>query len=299
MIRIAVVGSRGRLGAAVARFLESEPGYSVTRVSRDDLDLSDLRVVEDVIGGLEFDLLFNSAALTAVDFCEGEEELAMTVNADAPGKMAEIAASKGARMIHVGTDYVYGGEEDAPRCEGDLALPKSAYGRSKLAGDEKVMAVDPEFLVIRTSWVFGPDRPSFLDMMLDRAREHEVVAAVADKVSTPCYSEDFGKLLVSLIGVEGAGGLVNLCNSGSCSWQQYAQVGLDSLVACGVPVKTEHIGAVGLANMTQFVAPRPVFTAMSTEHFHEITGVKPRPWQEAVDTYVRDHYAKRLQVSGT
>ncbi len=288
--KVVVIGSAGRLGSSVAKHLENR-GCCVTGLTRENLDLSDAGRVAEVLGALDFDTVFLSAALTHVDYCETARKEAFATNAEAPAAAAAVCVKKGARLIHVGTDYVYAGDDATPRHEDDPTVPASIYGESKLAGDQAVVAADPRFLVLRTSWVFGPGRPSFLDFMIERAREHENVVAISDKVSTPCYALDFADMLDPLLTLPDIGGIVNLCNTGSCNWQEYAQHGVDCARRFGVPVKSPTIGSTKLADFANFVAKRPVHTAMSTDKYARLTGLQPRSWQDAVEAFVRDYVA--------
>ncbi|MFV1995072.1 MAG: dTDP-4-dehydrorhamnose reductase [Verrucomicrobiales bacterium] len=291
-MKIAITGTGGRLGGALARLYA--PKYEVTALDRAALDLGDHASLRSGLEQLDFDLLINPAASTSLDYCEEHAQEAERVNAVAPGVMAEVCASKGARFIHLSTDYVFGGEDPGLRSESDPTAPKSVYGRSKLAGEKAVLAVDPKFLVVRTSWVFGPDRSSFVDMIVSRALEQQRVEAIADKQSTPTYAEDFSQWLEPLLAAQPVGGILHLCNGGCCSWQQYAQAALDCAAQTGLPLKTHRVEAAALAEMDGFIAERPRFTAMSTERYRGETGDSPRPWREAVSAYVRDVLAPRL-----
>ena len=148
-------------------------------------------------------------------------------------------------------------------------------------------------LIVRVSWVFGPDRPSFIDWALNQAREHEEVSAIADKWATPTFTVDLAELLEPLIANERASGLLHLANTGECSWQEYAQWALDCCRAEGIPMKARTIGASSLAEMKSFIAKRPVYSVLSSAKYEALTGQAPRPWQEAVAAFVRDHVAKR------
>ena len=142
---------------------------------------------------MNFDVLINAAAFTNVDACETERDRAFRINAEAPGVLAEICNEKEAKLIHFSTDYVFDGEKRAPYTEEDQANPISAYGESKLAGEKNVLAADDGHLVVRVSWVFGPDRPSFVDAMIKRAQQDEKIDAIADKFSTPTYTHDIAQ----------------------------------------------------------------------------------------------------------
>jgi dTDP-4-dehydrorhamnose reductase len=282
-MKILVVGSGGRLGGALVRLLGV--GRDVVGLDHAALDLADRGAIEAALSAAEFDVLLTPAALTSVDYCEANPDEALLVNAEAPRLMAQIAASKGARMIHFSTDYVFDGREDSLRTENEPVSPLGAYGRSKAAGEAAVLAVSDEFLVARVSWIFGPDRPSFLDSIIRRAMSEDAVAAIADKYSTPTYSHDLAEMVGRLLEKPEISGLLHLCNSGACSWQRYGQAGLDAAHSAGIPLRAREVGAMTLAEM-EFGAPRPQHTSMSVARYTELMGGEPRGWEEAVGDYV-------------
>ncbi len=287
---IAIIGAGGRLGAALAREYGDES--EVSGFNHAQLDLADPAALRSRLGALRFDLLINCAAQTNVDRCEREPEEAFALNAEAPCVLAEICAEKGARMIHISTDYVFDGKQVEPYTEKCEARPISVYGESKLEGERRVRAAHAEHLVARVSWVFGPDRPSFVDWIIQQAREKESVAAVADKFSTPTSTTEIATMLRPFLS-NSIGGLIHLTNSGSCSWREYGQWALDCSRAAGIPLRAETVDAITLADMKQFVARRPVHSVLSTAKYERLTGQTPRPWQDAVRDYVRDHVAPR------
>src|SRR6266581_5246730 len=172
-MKIIVLGAGGRLGASLVR--EFRPNYDVAGFNHAQLDLSNLEGLREKVGATTFDVLINAAAFTNVDACETQRDQAFLINAEAPGVLAEICNAKDAKLIHFSTDYVFDGEKRAPYTEEDEAKPISAYGESKLTGEKNVLAADERHLVVRVSWVFGPDRPSFIDAMIKRAQENEKV----------------------------------------------------------------------------------------------------------------------------
>ncbi|HEX8076838.1 MAG TPA: NAD(P)-dependent oxidoreductase, partial [Chthoniobacterales bacterium] len=236
-----------------------------------------------------------------VDRCETQPEEAFALNAEAPRVLAEICAEKKARFIHISTDYVFDGEKRDPYTEEDEPRPVSVYGESKREGERRALEANERALIVRVSWVFGPDRPSFIDWAINQAREHEAVKAIADKWATPTYTLDLAQLLLPLItgqqgpdggrGMRDAGyrGVMHLANTGECTWQEYAQWALDCCRAEGVPLKAQTVGEQLLAEMESFIAKRPVYSVLSSGKYEALTGVKPRRWQEAVAAYVRDH----------
>jgi dTDP-4-dehydrorhamnose reductase len=289
-MKIAIIGANGRLGAALAR--EYRLDFEATGYERNQLDLGQLDRVRSALAGAKFELLINCAALTNVDYCESHREEAFVVNAKAPRLLAEIANEKSAKLVHFSTDYVFDGGKMEPYVEEDKALPLSVYGESKLEGERGVLDVSSQHLVVRLSWVFGPDKPSFIDQIIQRARENAVLTAVADKFSAPTYTIDVASWLRLAID-KNANGILHLANDGGCSWQEWAQYAIDICRNLRIPLKAERVGAVSLADMKNFVAQRPVRTVLSTAKFTALTGVQPRHWREAVAEYISAHVSKK------
>jgi dTDP-4-dehydrorhamnose reductase len=254
--------------------------------------VADFDELEEVLRPVPFDVLINCAALTNVDLCEEQKNEAFLINSGAPELMAHLCEDKGAKMIHFSTDYVFDGKKTAPYVEDDPAEALSVYGESKREGEDNVLFVNERNLVVRVSWVFGPDRASFIDNIIARAKKHSDVTAIADKFSTPTYTEDIASMLPQFFS-NGVGGLLHFANQGECSWQEYAQFALETCAAEGVPLKTTTVAPLKLSEMQNFVAQRPVYTVLSTARFAEITGQTPRPWRDAVSEYIRNNYAKK------
>jgi len=287
---IIIIGANGRLGAALTR--QYQRAFSVKAFARSQLDLGKLDQIRSTLSETEFDLLVNCAALTNVDYCESHRDEAFLINAQAARLLAEICSAKSARMIDISTDYVFDGKQNTSYIEEDPPAPLSVYAESKLAGEEEVLRVSQNNLVVRLSWVFGPDKPSFIDQIIQRARENDVVTAVADKFSAPTYTIDVANWLRLAVDKD-ANGILHLANNGACSWQEWAQYAVDACRELGIPLKAERVGAVSLAQMKNFVARRPVYTILSTAKFTALTGVKPRHWREAVAEYISAHVSKK------
>ena len=289
-MKIAIIGANGRLGAALAR--EYARDFELTSFERRQLDLGQLDRVRSALAATKFELLINCAALTNVDYCESHREEAFVVNAEAPRLLAEIANEKSARLVHFSTDYVFDGKKTDPYVEEDKAVPLSVYGESKLEGEQRVLEASSQHLVVRLSWVFGPAKPSFIDQIIQRARENDVVTAVADKFSAPTFTIDVAGWL-RLVVEKNANGILHLTNNGGCSWQEWAQYAIDVCRSRALPLKAERVEAVSLGDMKNFVAQRPVHTVLSTAKFTALTGVQPRHWREAVAEYISAHVSKK------
>src|SRR5213596_3705736 len=290
-MKIVIVGAGGRLGSALVR--EYRERFDVTGVTRAHLDLSNLDEMREKLRAKNFDVLINAAAFTNVDLCETQRDQAFRINADAPRILAEICRHKNAKLIHFSTDYVFDGEKSEPYIENDPANPISVYGESKRAGEQFVLETQVRHLVVRISWVFGPDRPSFIDAMIDRARENEQIDAIADKFSTPTYTHDLAQMLPQFFEPDVDGGILHFANAGECSWQEYAQWALDCCASQGIAVKAKTVGALKLTDMKNWVARRPVYSVLSIANYAELTGVTPRSWRDAVSDYIERSYSKK------
>jgi dTDP-4-dehydrorhamnose reductase len=290
-MKIAILGAGGRLGAALLR--EYRDKFDVAGFNHTQLDLSDLDAVREKLRNTSFDVLINAAGFTKVDLCETQPDRAFLINAEAPRVVAEICDEKNARLIHFSTDYVFDGAKREPYTEEDQASPISVYGESKLAGENNVLAVQNQNLVVRVSWVFGPDRPSFIDAMVQQAQENDEVDAVADKFSTPTYTLDIAAMLPRFFDGNVSGGILHFANAGQCSWREYAQWAVDCCHEAGLPLKAKTIGAQKLRDMANWIARRPVYSVLSTAKYAKLTGISPRTWREAVSDYITRFYSKK------
>ena len=290
-MKIVILGSGGRLGAALLR--EYRDKFDVAGFNHTQLNLSDLGAVRDKLRNIRFDILINAAGFTKVDLCETQPDRAFLINAEAPRVVAEICYEKNARLIHFSTDYVFGGDRREPYTEEDQADPISVYGESKLAGENNVLAAKSQNLVVRVSWVFGPDRPSFIDAMIQQAQENDEVDAVADKFSTPTYTLDIAAMLPQFFDANAEGGILHFANAGQCSWREYAQWAVDCCHDGGLPLKAKTIGERELRDMTNWIARRPIYSVLSSRKYTKLTGISPRTWREAVSDYITRFYSKK------
>jgi dTDP-4-dehydrorhamnose reductase len=290
-MKIVILGVGGRLGAALLR--EYRDKFDVVGFNHTQLNLSDLDAVREKLRNTSFDILINAAGFTKVDLCETQPDRAFLINAEAPRVVAEICDEKNARLIHFSTDYVFDGAKCEPYTEEDQASPISVYGESKLAGENNVLAAKSQNLVVRVSWVFGPDRPSFIDAMVQQAQENDKVDAVADKFSTPTYTLDIAAMLPRVFDGNVSGGILHFANAGQCSWREYAQWAVDCCLETGLPLRVKTIGVRKLRDMANWIARRPVYSVLSTAKYTKLTGISPRTWREAVSDYITRFYSKK------
>jgi len=289
MARIVVFGAGGRLGAALARDYAAD--HEILAWGRQEADLSNPDRVADMVRQAAPDFVINSAAMTNVDECEKERAKSELVNATAPGSIAKAATAVGARMIHISTDYIFSGEKTAPYTEEDEPAPVSWYGETKLAGERAVMHAEGRHAVVRVSWVFGPDRDSFVDKALQTAIRGEPVKAVADKWSSPAYTVDIGEALKALLNPNAPDGIYHVCNSGICTWMDWAAEAIAVAERTGILAPGHQVEPLRLADISAMIARRPVHSGMACRRIESLLGRPMRTWQDAVADYVRTRYA--------
>lgn len=276
------------MGAALVR--RYAPHHEIIAWTRAQLDVRYTDRILPALAEQDYDVVIYTAGVTNVDYCEDHNEESLLTNAEAPRLLAEACADKGAKLIHVSTDYVFDGKSPTPRTELDEPNPGCAYGRAKLLGEQNVLNVSSQFLVLRVSWLFGPDKPSFPDMVLSRAMSSDRVEAISDKVACPTYSEDLAAWIQPMLSDDRYQGLLHLCNHGSTNWRDYGQMTLDIARDLGLPIKATVVGRVSRLDFPAFKAVRPEFTAFDTSKFEALSGIKPRPWEQALEEYLRSKY---------
>jgi dTDP-4-dehydrorhamnose reductase len=255
--------------------------HEVFGVDIDELDIRDLQQCNAFLRDVRPAVTICAAALTAVDYCETHEAEALNVNGEAPGHLAAAAAAVGSPIVHYSTDYVYDGRKAGPYFEDDQPNPLSAYGRSKLLGDRNVQLNNPKHLILRTSWVFGPNGKNFVRTVVAAARDRKPLRVVIDQRGRPSYTRDLSELTMQLV-ERGCTGLYHVTNEGSCSWFELARHALDCAGMSDADVAPVATGEYPLP------APRPSNSVLANTRLLR-EGVAPlRHWREAVAEYVRD-----------
>jgi dTDP-4-dehydrorhamnose reductase len=284
---VVVVGSGGRLGSVLVGQISEH--RRVIALGRGDLDLTDAGSIRRVLGAIDYGWLFLTAALTDVDYCETHPREAYVINAEAAGIVAEVSAEKCAHVTYLSTDMVFDGSSAVPYRETDPPLPISVYGHTKHDGERRVLAASGGNLVARVSWLFGPSRPGFPEWIVRQAASCEYPALPEDKFARPTYTVDLAEWLEALVfgNDEGpASGVVHLCNDGTCSWKEWGESCVDLVRMRGMKNLAQKIRGISLAEVEAFVASRPLNSAMYTGKFSKLTGIRPRPWSEALRHFV-------------
>jgi len=289
--RILLIGDGGQVGFELARLLAGRG--DLTALDYPALDLASPESIAAALAGHRPDLVFNAAAYTAVDKAEEEPDLAMAVNGTAPGILAEALKKSGGALVHYTTDYVFDGTKDSSYTEADAPNPLSAYGRSKLAGEEAIRAAGVPHLLIRSSWIYGFPGHNFLRTILRLAREREELRVVDDQIGAPTWCRDLAAATVEALSIGGAfdtpaaladlsarGGLFHLTASGATSWFGFAEeiLRLDSnpeeqRVKELIPIPTSDYPTP---------ARRPLNSRLDCTRFAEAFGIELPPWHESL-----------------
>ncbi len=284
---ILITGGGGMLAHALARALQAR-GRSAVAIARSGCDITDPAAVARVFQQHRPTLLFNCAAHTKVDLCQQQRELADAINAHALPTLAEQSRRFGTTLVHYSTDFVFDGQLRRPYRPDDPTSPLSAYGSSKLLGEEQLQANAPRrWLILRTAWLYGRNGPCFPRTMVSLARQGKPLKVVGDQTGSPTLTDDLAEATLDLLD-RGAAGIWHVGNSGQTTWFDFTAAILEEF-----NLKTE-LSATTSAEWFKLrpdSAVRPAYSVLDTEPFARFVGRPMRHWREALHDY-------RLQVDG-
>lgn len=272
-----VIGAEGMLGFAVLKTLKErqEPFVATGR----SVDISNIAQLEQFILKLPSPptWVINCAAYTAVDRAEQEEELAYAVNAVGPELLGRLARKYGFRVLHVSTDYIFGGRASSGLSEMALPCPANVYARSKLEGEQRLLANVPDATIVRTSWLFGPSGGNFVMKILNAMTLRETIHVVHDQEGRPTFTLDLAHVMV---GLRDQPGVYHYANSGSTSWHGFAFEIWQRAQSLGIPIKCREVQAIPSSEFPM-IAKRPSYSVLDTSKV-EGMGFIPRSWQQAL-----------------
>ena len=284
MTRFLVTGAGGQLGSDLLRVLAGTP-HDVVAATRSELDVTDPAAVEKAVVDARPDVVLNAAAYTGVDPAEADEATAAAVNAEGPANLARVCALHGGSLVHVSTDYVFAGDATTPYEVDTPPAPRSAYGRTKLAGERAARELLPErSWVVRTAWVYGGTGGNFVKTMVRLAAERDTVDVVDDQRGSPTWSRDLAAGLVDFAtateapggGAAPPPGTYHCTNAGSTTWCGLARAVFEELGADPERVRPTDTAAFPRP------APRPAYSVLSDASWRA-AGLPPlRPWRDAL-----------------
>ena len=271
-----VTGAGGQLGHDLQAHLLAA-GATVTAVTRAELDVTDAAAVDAVVAQARPDVVVNAAAYTAVDAAETDEDRALAVNGEGPRVLAAAAAGTGARLLHVSTDYVFDGTATSPYRPDSPTAPRSAYGRTKLAGEQAVREAYPDGgYVVRTAWVYGRHGKNFVATMARLEAERDTLSVVDDQRGSPTWSRDLAAGLVELGAADVPAGVFHATGAGDTTWCGFARAVFAELGAD--PARVQAI----TSDQYPVPAPRPAYSVLSGEEW-AAAGLTPLPdWRAAL-----------------
>jgi dTDP-4-dehydrorhamnose reductase len=269
----AVLGHAGMLGQD---FMSALATRDVIGFDRAEFDITDLDSVKSVLN--DFDVVINCAAWTAVDDAEEKEPAALAINGDGPKNVAIVCEEIGAKLVHISTDYVFSGEATSPYSEEALVGPKSAYGRTKLAGEIAIRETLPlAHYTVRTAWLYGEHGPNFIKTMLNLEKTKDTISVVDDQIGQPTWTKDLVSQIIEMVDREVPSGTYHGTSSGQTSWfgltkQIYELIGADPSRV--LPTTTDAFPRP---------APRPAYSVLGHEKWTAVGMTPIRNWDEALN----------------
>ncbi len=283
-MKVAVIGATGQLGSDLHKELHTVSLFPLTHT---DIEITSLDSVKQALHRCAPEVIINTAAFHRVDDCETQPDKAYLVNALGTRNVAVVAEGLGAKLVHISTDYVFGGEPEVhttPYTEFDTPVPLNVYGRSKLAGEELVRHLCRKHFIVRVSALFGTAGSSvkgsnFIETVIHLAKERPQLTVVKDQVFSPTYTKDLARKIAWLITTEYYG-TFHITNKGTCSWYDFAreilrQVGLSTPV---IPITSDQYPQK---------ARRPRYSVLDNYHLRLLGADDMRPWQEALTDYLK------------
>lgn len=280
---IAVVGLKGQVARALVRVAQKR-GVALAAGGRPEVDVNDARSLSGLLDRLKPRLVVNASAYTAVDKAESEPEAAFRVNAEGPARLAHICAAAGVPLIHLSTDYVFGGTGNSPRFESDPIQPAGVYAASKAAGEAAIRDSLERHLILRTSWVYDESGQNFLRTMLRLAATRDEIGVVDDQRGSPTYAGDLAGAILDLATLppavlERSWGTYHLTNAGETTWAGFAREIFALAGALGLA--TARVKPITTAEYPT-PAARPAYSVLDNGKIARAFGIRLPPWQDAL-----------------
>ena len=285
-MKILITGANGMLAKAVReRFKEHELILTDVVGTELSLDITNIEEVKEFVSNVKPDVIINCAAYTAVDKAESEEELARKINSDGPKNLAIVANQNNCKLVHISTDYVFGGDLSLEEIykEDDKKAPVTAYGRTKLAGEEAIEENTKEFYIFRTAWLYG-DGKNFVRTMLKFGKEKEELKVVCDQHGSPTYAVDLADIIYQALEKKIPYGIYHTTNLGFTTWYEFTKKIYEM---AGISCRVKPVTSEEYAREFGSAAKRPANSMLSKEKILD-AGIPVPSWEDALERYLKE-----------
>lgn len=275
-MNILITGCKGQLGNEVQLLEKENIRHTFYNTDAAELDITDYAAVDDFVERNKIDGIINCAAYTAVDKAESNEALCHKLNAEAPAYLAAAINRRGGWLIQISTDYVFDGTKHTPYVETDKPCPDSVYGRTKLAGEEAIMKVCPQTMIIRTAWLYSTFGNNFVKTMIRLGKEKERLGVIFDQIGTPTYAADLAQAIMTAVNKGVTPGIFHFSNEGVISWYDFTKAihRIAGITSCKVmPIHT-----------TEYPTPakRPAYSVLDKTKIKQTYGIEIPYWEESL-----------------
>jgi dTDP-4-dehydrorhamnose reductase len=282
-MKILVTGSNGQLGTELVNRYSERPNCELFVGDLPDIDITSELSIASTFASISPDVVINCAAWTAVDAAEEKESSAFTVNAEGPAILATYCARAGARLVQISTDYVFEGNASEPYREDSQPGPITAYGRTKLSGENFVRELLPDnHLVIRTAWLYSPTGHNFVKTIVKAQRDRETLSVVTDQIGQPTCASDLADQIVTLLDTYSGSGIFHGTNSGVTSWFEFARA-----IMTEIGEDPERILPTDSSSYVQ-LAPRPAYSVLGHQAWASVGMAPMRDWRAALHEAMPD-----------
>ena len=278
---IVVTGATGQLGKELSELISLYPRYNFVFLTKEEFPVHEFEIVRNFFKSTQPQYCINCAAYTAVDKAESEKKMAFLVNGEAVGILAAACRQNNTKFIHISTDYVFDGTATIPYKEDSPTNPQSIYGASKLEGEKQAMQLNPDSIIIRTSWVYSEFGKNFVKTMIKLMSEKDEINVVNDQVGSPTYAYDLAECILHIITsnlkpqTSNPAGIYHFSNNGIITWYDFA-IAIKELSgsSCKInPITTEHFPTP---------ATRPAYSVLDKTKIQQTFGIKLKDWKESL-----------------
>lgn len=284
MRNILVTGGKGQLGLSLRCISNEFPDYSFDFMDIEEMDITDKESISNILKAKDYFAVINCAAFTAVDLAEGKKEMAHLLNVVGVRNLVDVANETNTHLIHISTDYVFGGNGNTPFKPYDEPNPNSVYGKSKLEGERQIMQVSKSgFIIIRTSWLYSEEGNNFLKTMINIGQTKDSVSVIYDQVGTPTYAGDLARAIILCLDKinNNSREIFHFSNEGVCSWYDFAKEIMEEMsLQCKVlPILTSQYPTT---------AKRPYYSVMNKDDIKNYLSIEIPHWKDSLKTCIKN-----------